>query len=253
MARLHVLLSPHFDDAVLSLGGLLAKEGCSSTVVTFFGGKPEPSQITPWDLASGFLNSNQARDARVKENDEALKLLGVPENQIVNLRHLDQQYRADLFGRSDDKELSKLLLQDLLSLLESYGDRELNLYAPGLEMHKDHFLIKHVLLEAIPHLKGKPVQFFLYQDLPYAYTIPEEKLQKDAISDIATVELVPVPLSREQTEKKIEAIKLYQSQISPLELFKGSDLPSRVMDFSSRQARQFGADTEYCEVLYKIV
>lgn len=252
MARLHILLSPHFDDAVLSLGGLLAKEGSSSTVVTFFGGKPEPSQITPWDLASGFLNSNQAHDARVRENDEALKLLGVPGNQIVNLGHLDQQYRADLLGRSDGEELSKLLLQDLLSLLESYEDQELSLYAPGLEMHKDHFLIKQVLLQAIPHIKGRPVQFFLYQDLPYAYTIPEEKLEKDAISDIATVELVPVPLSREQIEKKIEAIKLYESQIGPLELFKGSGLPSRVMGFSSHQARQFAKDTEYCEVLYKL-
>lgn len=252
MTRLHILLSPHFDDAVLSLGGLLAKEGSSSTVVTFFGGKPEPSQITPWDLASGFLNSNQAHDTRLKENDEALKLLDIPENQIVNLGHLDQQYRTDLFGKSDDEELTGLLLQDLLSLLESYGDQELNLYAPGLEIHKDHYLIKQVLLEAIPHLKGKPVQFFLYQDLPYAYTIPEEKLQKDAISDNATVELVPVPLSGEQIEKKIEAIDLYRSQIAPLELFKGNDLPSRIRDFSSRQARQFGTDSEHCEVLYKI-
>lgn len=253
MTKLHILLSPHFDDAVLSLGGLLAKEGSFSTVVTFFAGKPAITQITPWDLASGFLNSNQAHVARVKENDRALKLLGVPENQIVNLGHLDQQYRADLLGRSDDKELSKLLLADLLSLLEPYGDQELNIYAPGLEMHRDHFLIKHVLLEAIPYLKGKQVQFFLYQDLPYAYTIPEEKLQVEAITDIVTTELVPILLSREQMAKKIEGINLYESQIAPLELFKGSNLPSRVMDFSSRQARQFGADTEYCEVLYKIV
>lgn len=252
MTRLHILLSPHFDDAVLSLGGLLAKEGPSSIVMTFFGGKPEPSQITPWDLASGFLNSNQAHDARLKENDEALKLLDIPENQIVNLAHLDQQYRADVFGKSDDEELSGLLLQDLLSLLESYGDQELNLYAPGLEMHKDHFLIKRVLLEAIPHLKGKPVEFFLYQDLPYAYNISEENLQKNKITDVVTTDLIVVPLSREQMEKKIEAIKLYKSQIGPLELFKGNDLPSRVMGFSSRQARQFAKDTEYCEVLYKI-
>jgi len=252
MARLHILLSPHFDDAVLSLGGLLAKEGPSSTVVTFFGGRPEQSQITPWDLASGFLNSNQAHDARVRENDKALKLLSVSENQIVNLEHLDQQYRADLLGRSDDEELSKLLLQNLLSLLESHGNQELSLYAPALEMHKDHFLIKHVLLQAIPYLKDKPIQFFLYQDLPYAYTIPEEKLQKNVITDIVTTELVPIPLSREQIEKKIEAIKLYKSQISPLELFKGKDLPSRIRDFSSLRARQFGTDTEYCEVLYKI-
>ena len=253
MARLHILLSPHFDDAVLSLGGLLAKEAPSAIVVTLFGGKPEPSQITPWDLASGFLNSNQAHDARVRENDEALKLLGVPENQIVNLAHLDQQYRADLFGRSDDEKLSRLLLQDLLSLLESYGDQELSLYAPGLEMHKDHFLIKQVLLEAIPYLRGKPIDFFLYQDLPYAYSIPDEKLQKGAISYNATVELVAVPLSREQIEKKIGAIRLYESQISPLELFKGNDLPSRVIDFSSRQARKFGTNIEFCEVLYKIL
>lgn len=252
MARIHIILSPHFDDAVLSLGGLLAKEGPSSTVVTFFAGRPDVPHITRWDLASGFLNSDRAHDTRVKENDEALQLLGVPEKQLVNLEHLDQQYRTDLFGKSDDKELLKLLLADLLSLLESYRDQELNIYGPGLEMHKDHFLIKQVLLEAIPYLKGKQVQFFLYQDLPYAYTLPEEKLQVEAITDIVTAELVPTLLSREHMAKKIEAIKLYESQIAPLELFKGKDLTSRVMDFSSRQARQFGTGTEYCEMLYKI-
>ncbi len=251
--RHNIILSPHFDDAVLSLGGLLAQHGAASTVVTFFAGKPATARPTPWDLASGFLNSDKAHKARNEENDAALKLLGVPKEQIVNLKHLDQQYRTDLLGRSNDEGLPELLLEDFLSLMQSYEDRPVNVYAPGLEIHRDHSLTKQMLLSAIPCLEGADMQCFLYQDLPYAYTISREELLKEKIITGANTEIVPIPLSREEVLKKIRAIKLYESQIGPLELFGGGNLPSRIMEFSKGQAELFKTEFEYCEVLYKIL
>lgn len=253
MERYNIILSPHFDDAVLSLGGLLAKEGAISTVITFFAGKPDTLHITPWDLSSGFLNSNQAHKARVEENSQALEFLGVPQEQIVNLGHLDQQYRSSIFRRSSEGELQEVLLRGLLSFLEGCGQRELNLYAPGLELHQDHRLIKQVLHAAIPHLVSRNVHCFLYQDLPYACTLPQEKLSADHITSVANAETVVAPLLKEQVLKKTEAIMMYKSQILPLELFVGGDLSSRIMEFSRRQSEQFGTDFEYCEVLYKIL
>lgn len=253
MARHNVVLSPHFDDAVLSLGGLLAKEGGSSTVVTFFAGKPASPRVTPWDLSSGFFNSDQAYQARYQENARALELLGISQEQTINLEHLDQQYRVNVFNTADDESLPERLLQDLLSLLQSHESQELNLYAPGLEMHEDHRLIKQTLLAALPYLTGQNVRCFLYQDLPYACTLSEEKLQKHKVTSVPDAEIVTVSLSRDQILKKMAAIMLYRSQILPLELYVGGNLSSRITEFSSSQARLFDVGAEYCEVVYRIM
>src|SRR5712692_5355525 len=92
--RPNLILSPHFDDAVLSLGGLIAKAPDRAVVVTVFAGVPPEGVAGRWDRLSGFPMAVAAIRARRQENEAALALIGVPQNRIRNLDYLDGQYRS---------------------------------------------------------------------------------------------------------------------------------------------------------------
>lgn len=250
MERHNLILSPHYDDAVLSLGGLLAKEGKHSTVLTFFGGKPSKSRLHLWDLLCGFLNSDDAIRERIKENDKALESLNVPKENIVNLPLLGRSYRM-WFGSSDEK-LKAVMLAELLKFIRTHHSEELNIFAPAFEVHKDHRLLKAVLLSAIPLLEKEGIKFFLYQDLPYSYVLPSKKLEPDRVSKKSSLGVVTVPLSETDISAKVTAIEAYKSQLGPLESLSGKGLTSKIKKFASEQASKFGVPTGFCEVLYEV-
>ena len=58
-----LVLSPHFDDAALSCGALLARTE-PLTVLDVFTRRPEPEQATEWDRRCGFRGSDEAMAAR---------------------------------------------------------------------------------------------------------------------------------------------------------------------------------------------
>ncbi|MBY0538971.1 PIG-L family deacetylase [Patescibacteria group bacterium] len=250
MERHNLILSPHFDDAVLSLGGLLAKEGSKSTVLTFFAGKPPKSRAHLWDLFCGFLNSDDAIRAREKENIHALESLNVSQSNIVNFSFLGKSYRR-WFGASDEK-LKAIMLAELLKFIRTRASEGLNIFAPALEVHKDHKLLKAVLLSAVPILKNENIKFFLYQDLPYSYVLPAGKLKPEQVSKKAQLEIITVPLTQSEIAKKVSAIEAYQSQLGTLAMLSGGNLASKIERFASKQASQFDVSTGYCEVLYEV-
>src|SRR5690242_11145568 len=75
-----VVISPHLDDAVLSLGAALswaARHGARVTVLTVLAGRPDSS--TPageWDAGSGFGTEGEAATARREEDERACEVLG---------------------------------------------------------------------------------------------------------------------------------------------------------------------------------
>jgi LmbE family N-acetylglucosaminyl deacetylase len=76
-----VVVSPHLDDAVLSLGATItaaAHRGASITVLTVFCGDPfSQAPSGPWDLKSGFSTEGEASRARREEDRQACAILGV--------------------------------------------------------------------------------------------------------------------------------------------------------------------------------
>lgn len=74
-----LVIVPHYDDAVLSLGAHLEVWARSSSihVATCFGAAPLEEHSTPFDRASGFADSTEAVRGRWLENEEALLELGV--------------------------------------------------------------------------------------------------------------------------------------------------------------------------------
>src|SRR6476659_849282 len=75
-----VVVSPHLDDAVFSLGATIAhasKLGGRVQVLTVFGCEPESQQpANGWDTRGGFSTEGEAATARREEDREACRLVG---------------------------------------------------------------------------------------------------------------------------------------------------------------------------------
>jgi LmbE family N-acetylglucosaminyl deacetylase len=92
-----IVVTPHFGDAVLSCGELLAANP-GSIVVTVFAGIPENAFVVPdWDAACGFSSPRQAVTVRRREERRALEVLDAepcwlncPESQYRRTVSLDE-------------------------------------------------------------------------------------------------------------------------------------------------------------------
>lgn len=146
------VLSPHFDDAVLSCWHLL--EGADEvTVVNAFTGSPPPgAPVAWWDRATGAEDSATRMLERTEEDRAALALVG---RNAVNLGLLDAQYATRAEGAADR-------LAGQLRHLLAAGTV---VYAPaGLGGHPDHVVVRDAALALARD--GRRVR--LYADLPHA-------------------------------------------------------------------------------------
>lgn len=145
------VISPHLDDAVLSLGQYLA--ACDEArIVTVFAGVPEDEELlTEYDKSCGFVSSVDAMKARRSEDRKACAALGA---EAVHLDYLDRQY-----GHNDEQELT----QGLFSL------GGISTFAPLGIGHPDHEQVARCCLKAFPAM-----ELLLYEELPYRVLRPEE-------------------------------------------------------------------------------
>src|SRR2546423_8742248 len=145
------ILSPHPDDAVLSLWGTLAGPGDVRVINLFTGspnGRPEPGW---WDRMTGADDAASRARERLAEDEHALGLLG---RAAMNLGFLDRQY-------SDRAQPIGSLLEEVTDALP---DDALVMAPAALSSHRDHFQAREVALEL--RRRGMPVT--LYADLPHA-------------------------------------------------------------------------------------
>jgi LmbE family N-acetylglucosaminyl deacetylase len=95
-----VVVSPHFDDAVLGCGQLLSAHP-GATVVTVFGGRPEsyPEEVTQWDASGGFETGDDVVAARRGEDRNALAVVDATSTWLEFCDHqyvtTDARYHAD--------------------------------------------------------------------------------------------------------------------------------------------------------------
>ncbi|EHR52439.1 putative LmbE-like protein [Saccharomonospora marina XMU15] len=148
-----IVLSPHFDDAVLSLGGLLAAHRGPSTVVTAHGGPPPAGlRVSGWDSDCGFVRPEEAYTMRLGEDRRACALLGA--RQVV-LPNADGPYGA---GRPIAG------LEEFLTGLAA----DAAVFVPLGLIQPDHRAVRDV---ALPVLRGGPATW-IYADLPYTAADP---------------------------------------------------------------------------------
>jgi LmbE family N-acetylglucosaminyl deacetylase len=213
-----VVVSPHFDDAVLSLAGLLTRWGAAATVLTALGGRPAGSTpASDWDRACGFDDAATAAATRAGEDRTACARLGFTP---VHLGGLDRAYR----DRTGDD------LAELPGALAGVAGGTPVLLPAGIGGHPDHIRVRDAALAALRAAGHEPV--YLYADLPYAANLwhwdrpesdrldgPAALAAIAALADRpAAARLDRVRLSTAEWAAKRNAVWAYASQLAPLSM-----------------------------------
>jgi hypothetical protein len=150
-----LILSPHWDDAVLSCWSVLTGGG-DVRVVNVFAGIPQPGRRGAWERLLGVADSAERARMRRSEDAEALSRAG---REAVNLALVDDPYRLPTGDRAR--------LADVDAALVDAGiGSAARVYAPaGIGGHRDHLLVRRYASRLFA--AGIPVT--LYADVPYCF------------------------------------------------------------------------------------
>ncbi len=217
-----LVVSPHFDDAVLSCWHLLDGEDDVRVVNVFTGSPPAGSPPGYWDDQTGAADPARRVAERKAEDEAALAMAG---RASLDLGFLDGQHRRDPL----EPQVVEEMLRELV-----FGNGPIA--APmGLDGHDDHCVAR----DAAVALRADGVDVLLYADLPHAsiYGWPDlvangetgwrEPLEAVGV-DPAGLTVDIHRLSPDALRRKLVALGRYRTQIEALEetfgLFLGSDL-----------------------------
>jgi len=215
-----LLLSPHWDDAVLSCWALLTAPHALE-VVNVFGGVPARGRLTRWDRVTGASESAQRARQRIAEDCEALGMAG---RRAVNLPLLDAEYREP------EPEYSLRRLDRTLA--QAVGPVSRVIAPAALGSNQDHRLLRRYARSLF--LGGMPVS--LFADLPYCITHgwpfwvdgsePEPNRDVDAFWRSLIWDLPEIGdlrsgrvrrLDTETAAAKLEAMRAYRTQLPSLD------------------------------------
>jgi LmbE family N-acetylglucosaminyl deacetylase len=214
-----IILSPHFDDAVLSCWDVLASAG-EVLVVNVFAGEPPTGTLGWWDELAGATDSAAAVRTRVEEDRQALARVG---RATVELPFLDGQYRE---GDQAPGEIVQALRGVLVAGARIYAPASLG------DHHPDHTAVRAAALA----LRAEGADVALYADLPHAtvfgwprWVLDGSSSEADPAGEGWATQLqetgVPVELMVAATHRlspkehaaKLEAVLSYRSQTAPLQ------------------------------------
>ncbi|MFN2543803.1 MAG: PIG-L deacetylase family protein [Actinomycetota bacterium] len=205
-----VVLSPHLDDGVFSLGASIAQAqrtgSADVTVLTVFG--DDPGSDTPagyWDTRGGFDTEGASARARREEDRRACALVGA---RPVWLDHGDLQYER---GASDD---------EVWAAVEPHLRGADTVLAPGFPLiHPDHAWLARTALQR--GVGG--AMLALYVEQPYAVIRPWWAVWRRPLEPGFAEELrgvlpgpppwQPLPVTPEDREVKLRACLEYATQI----------------------------------------
>jgi len=149
-----LLLSPHWDDAVLGCWGLLASDR-ELLVLNVFAGLPAPGRRGVWEQVSRARDSRERAQMRMAEDREAIGIAG---REPINLPLLEVGYRRK-------RRAAATSAIDRAACEAVPGQRVSRVYAPAaIGGHADHLLVRAWAL-ALLRDAGIPVE--LYAEPPY--------------------------------------------------------------------------------------
>jgi LmbE family N-acetylglucosaminyl deacetylase len=232
-----IYLSPHFDDAVLSCGGLIYeqnRQGIQAEIWTILAGDPPPGPLSEfahrnhalWGLPGG----KETVAMRRAEDEQAASLVG------ADLLHFDLPdciYRRSPHGQvlypetiiSAPHPADRKLPERIAALLASELLEDDRLVCPlALGGHVDHVLVR----QAAESL-NRPI--FYYADVPYVLNNPQQLEPA-----IITLESQLYPLSEAGLEGWLTGVAAYRSQLASL--YKGTGTLNAAI--RSYWAREYG-------------
>jgi LmbE family N-acetylglucosaminyl deacetylase len=192
-----VVISPHPDDAVLSLGAMIAtttRAGHSVRVLTVFAGDETATvEAGPWDRKSGFQTAAEAARTRALEDDEACRIVGA---EPVRLPYLDKDYGRVLV----EEEI-------LRAIVEAVGESDVVLIPAFPLTNEDHAWLSTLLLARLQ----VDARIALYAEQPYAAWAHEAPGAAQSGRDWRAMK---APASAQAV--KLRACRAYKSQIPML-------------------------------------
>jgi LmbE family N-acetylglucosaminyl deacetylase len=188
-----VVVSPHLDDAILSLAAAIhcaTQRGATVEVLTVFAGDTTSQRRAGrWDRACGFAAAGEAATARRREDQIACELVGA---RASHLRFGDEQY-----GRGARPS------EIVRAIREAVTDADLVLL-PGFPLrHRDHRWLARTLAGADLGAAATG----LYVEQPYAYLATEAPREESWRA---------LAVAAASTRAKHAACQAYRSQLPVL-------------------------------------
>lgn len=216
-----IILSPHYDDAVFSCGGIMqacSRQGIRNLVVNIFGGEPDIAILSPFAQAihDKWRLSNPI-SMRILEDKVAMEIIGA---QSINLDFLDSIYRRTTEGahlytdyeslattlHTLDRELIDNVYEKVKEIMQGYDPGNTQILVPlGIGNHVDHQIAHKVGIR----LMDEGFKILFYEDIPYSMWFPEQLKTINTVHDTALSPLV-IPINM---KAKITMIKNYRSQL----------------------------------------
>lgn len=201
-----LLVSPHFDDAILSAGQFMADRP-DTVVYTVFGGHPEDiTSVTPYDEKCGFKTSYEAMEARRVEDMGATAYL--------NADYIHGSFKDSQYGRTleeSDERMIHRVYTSIKDILEQ-DDYEFML-APIGAGHPDHLIVSEAAAK-IANDKECDITVYFWEDLPVSITDPnaiDEAIRR--VSEFSFREFWREELPAGPIHKKMRSLNFYKSQM----------------------------------------
>lgn len=249
-----IVLSPHFDDGILSVGGIISDFRGPKYIVTFFSTPTTTLQyLTPWDKMSGFDESYDARDARLEENDLAAQIVGT---KVIDENYTDRQYGERTASTSF--LIQNDIAKDVEQIINSMGSTSVIVLGPSYfgdkVTHPDHLLVSKALALIVRNKKYQNVHFYFYEDLPYVYKrFTNGKIELDKVLTNfypgLKIKKKEVYISQKSFNLKILGIKSYTSQMKAFRFLK-ENLVENIINFDRKRCSKVLISNP-CEVIYE--
>ena len=212
--RTILTLSPHLDDAVFSVGPLLAEMASNTrmivaTAFTKSVANPEGFALA-CQLDKGLPASFDYMEIRRKEDTESMNILGVEgvHGPFAEAPHRGYQAANNLFGPIlPTDEVGAGLREWLVDLTDTLKPGVI-LLPFGIGNHVDHQWVRMVAEASIP--SGVPLMFF--KDQPYAEKARNTSIQ-NPVGDASLGRRLHAPFTNVSLARALLAAEAYQTQI----------------------------------------
>lgn len=223
------VVSPHFDDAVLSCTELITRADRSTVVTVFSSGPTRAGQISGWDRVCGFSAGDDVMAVRAAEDVAALASLeaapaslgfsqyraAVPHWARFVIARGIRFVRAQRSGVGLPQRVADALTGRLQAIQAT------TCAVPLGVSHADHKLTTLACLQVARQLPG--VRWLVYEDMPYSIQSPAARAAAFKKLNSAGFALEPVSFDHEpDMARKRAALACYGTQLRGLG--KGADL-----------------------------
>ncbi len=238
-----------FDDAVLSLGGLLAKRE-EKTIVMTLPIKSTTATTTLWSHVSLEFD-------RDRENDIALSRYGATP---IDLHYSNSEY----YKKSTREETVNNLVLYIKAIIEKNKGKKISIYGPATFgnniTHPDHGNLHDALIQIVKiYSNYKNIRYYIYEDFPYIVRF-NSKYENNkmgtlynylSLKDQMKFTEIHIELSELQLSEKLKGISDYPSQVKDFNE-GGFDVLKKEEVFAKNRCKNTESYWYACEVVYEV-